>query len=306
LPWFIILFHFYGLTKFGEIIGVIQGGDENRALYSGRFPQPLFYLIEITWPYNDVHPISLFLYILGFVGLTFWAYRRKTEDKFLLIWFTLIFVFFTLVPNRQWRYVIPLFPVIAIAAANFVNSAITGAKINWKINHANPKRKSLIKIAAAAIIGLTCFACAFSVSDAYNMVSRDQVHIPIDTATTYAAHNITQTQSVMVLCAFNLFNRDMVRLYLHANASMHNEVLQYPELPIDVFTPNFNISQLVEICRINKVKYAFLYEYGGTIPYFNSTLNTVEVYQQLLNSGNFTKAERVGISPHTITIFYFS
>jgi len=306
LPWFLILYHFYGLSKFNEIISVIKGGDENRAIYSVRFPQPIFYFIEIAWPYNDVHPISLFLYLIGLSGLAFFAYRRKPEDKFLLIWFAVIFVFFTIVPNRQWRYVIPLFPVIAISAANLFTSTITLTKEKWKLHYSSPLKKNMLKTAAVALILFTCIAGMFSVSDAYNMVSRDQVHIPIDAATAYVAGNITQTQSIIVLCAFNLFNRDMVKLYLHANVSTQNEVLQYPELPIDAFTPNFDINQLVDICQMNNVKYAFLYEYGGTIDYFNSSLNAMDVYLQLIDSGRFINVTRCGTSPHTITVFYFS
>lgn len=306
LPWFVVLYHYYGLNKFGQIISVIQGGDENRALYSVRFPQPIFYFIEVTWPYSDVHPISLFLYILGLTGLGFWLYRRKTQDKFLLIWFAVVFIFFTLVPNRQWRYVIPLFPVLAIAAANFTTSAIEKAQETWKNNQPNLNRKRMAKAAAAILIGLTLTAGAFSVADAYNMVARDQIHIPIDAATSFAAKNLNQNQSIMVLCAFNLFNLDMVRFYLHANASTQNQVLQYPELAVDAFTPDFNITELITICQTNNVKYAFLYEYGGDIPYFQSNLTAMQVYLQLLNSGRFTFEQRVGTSPHTITIFSFS
>ena len=67
VPWFVVLYQVYGLSKLGEILNVIEGGDQNRALYSARFPQPIFYLIEMTWPYNDVHPISLPLYIIVFM-----------------------------------------------------------------------------------------------------------------------------------------------------------------------------------------------------------------------------------------------
>ena len=82
---------------------------------------PIFYLVELTWPFIDipVHPISLPLYILGLAGIVLWAYRRRTEDKFFLIWFLVVYVFFTLIPNKQWRYVTPLFPVMAISATSF-------------------------------------------------------------------------------------------------------------------------------------------------------------------------------------------
>jgi len=109
-----------------------------------------------------------------------------------------------------------------------------------------------------------------------------------------------------VLSAFNLFNQDMVKFYLEANSTRQIQVLQYPELPIDAFKPDFNVTELVKLCQENKVKYVLLYEYGGDVPYFQSNLNAMQVYILLNDSGNFTSAYRVGTSPRTITIFSFS
>jgi 4-amino-4-deoxy-L-arabinose transferase-like glycosyltransferase len=122
IPWVLVLYETNGLGKFGELLYVVREGGQDRAVYSARFPMPIFYLIEMTWPFNDipVHPISLPLYIMGLCGLALWAYRRRTEDKFFLIWFITVYVFFTLIPNKQWRYVTPLFPVLAISAASFI------------------------------------------------------------------------------------------------------------------------------------------------------------------------------------------
>ena len=99
-------------------------GNPDKTLYStglNRFPSwydplpnwiqvPIFYLIELTEQYPTVHPISLLLYAVGVVGLGWLAIRRKAEDKYLLIWFVVVYVFFTAIPNREWRYLIPLFP----------------------------------------------------------------------------------------------------------------------------------------------------------------------------------------------------
>jgi hypothetical protein len=41
--------------------------------------------------------------------LGLFAYRRRKQDIFFLTWFIVMYVFFT-IPNRQWRYVTPLFP----------------------------------------------------------------------------------------------------------------------------------------------------------------------------------------------------
>jgi hypothetical protein len=138
------------------------------------------------------------------------------------------------------------------------------------------------------------------------MVARDQIHIPIGEAADYAINRMSPNDSLMVLCAINLFNQDMFKFYLQAaDGSKQNEVLQYPALPVDAFTPNFDVNELIALCKENNVKYVFLYEYGGDFPYFQSNLTAMEVYGKLTvnNSGNFTDEHRVGISPRTITIF---
>jgi hypothetical protein len=138
------------------------------------------------------------------------------------------------------------------------------------------------------------------------MVARDQIHVPVEEATDYAADRMSQNESIMVLAAFNLFNQDMVKFYLEANGSRGNEVLQYPALPVDAFTPDFDVDELVALCQQKNVKYAFLYEYGGEFPYFQSNLTAMQVYIELTNSGRFTNEHRVGTFPRTITIFSFA
>src|SRR3990170_3163672 len=248
VPWLVVLYQTNGVNNFGQLFYAIREGGEDRAQYSARFPAPVFYLIEMTWPFNDVpvHPISLPLYVLGLLGICLLAWRRKPEDKFFLAWFAVVYVFFTLV------------------------------------------------------------SVGYSSNDAYQMVARDQIHIPIAEAADYAINRMRPNDSLMVLCAINLFNQDMVKFYLQAaDGSKQNEVLQYPELPVDAFTPSFNVTELVGLCRQKSVKYVFLYEYGGDFPYFLSNLNAMKVYEELTvnNSGNFTDEYRVGISPRTITIF---
>jgi 4-amino-4-deoxy-L-arabinose transferase-like glycosyltransferase len=102
---------------------VMSEGGEDRPAYSNRFqPVPVYYLTEMVWPFKDlaVHPISLPIFVLGLCGLGMFAYRRKKQDIFFLTWFVVVYVFFTLIPNRQWRYVTPLFPILAISAACFI------------------------------------------------------------------------------------------------------------------------------------------------------------------------------------------
>ncbi len=52
-PWFLMVYHFNGQTKFQTITYVMQSGAENRPSYSNRFFSPVFYLIEMTSPYLE-------------------------------------------------------------------------------------------------------------------------------------------------------------------------------------------------------------------------------------------------------------
>jgi 4-amino-4-deoxy-L-arabinose transferase-like glycosyltransferase len=112
-----LLFELYASGLLNVWLYVLQVGNTGQTWYSNRFSTPIFYLIEMVWPYSDKHPISLLLYGLGLAGLALFAYKQKPQDKFLLIWFIVIYVVFTIIPNRQWRYVTPLFPVLAISAS---------------------------------------------------------------------------------------------------------------------------------------------------------------------------------------------
>ena len=120
VPWLIIVYNVLASYVFSQWMYALQMGNPERSLYSLRFPIPIFYLVEMTWPYVDVHPISLLLYIVGLAGLGLFVWRRKQEDKFVLVWFICVFVFFTVISNREWRYVLTLFPALAISASALI------------------------------------------------------------------------------------------------------------------------------------------------------------------------------------------
>ena len=164
VPWIFFVYQINGLEKFTDLLYVVQEGGQDRAFYSTRFPRPIFYLVELTWPFIDipVHPISLPLYILGLAGIVLWAYRRRTEDKFFLIWFLVVYVFFTLIPNKQWRYVTPLFPVMAISATSFAFFVYGKIGVTWEAARARLHNKRLNQIAAALTIVLVAFAILYS------------------------------------------------------------------------------------------------------------------------------------------------
>jgi len=310
VPWLLVLYQTNGLTKFSDLLYVVQEGGQDRAEYSQRFPMPIFYLVEMTWPYNDYpHPISLPLYILGLAGLALFAYRRRTEDKFFLVWFIVVYVFFTLIPNRQWRYVIPLFPVLAISAASFIFFVYGKIGAVWKSGQVKLDNRRVRQIAAALFIALVTSAIFYSSYEAYYMTAQDQIHVPVEEVTRYAVSNMTQDESMVVLYAFNMFSQDMFRFYLPANMSK-DQVWQYPELPVDSFAPNFNITEFIDLCEQHRVKWVILYEHGPDAPFLNATLTMGDVMTLLSESGRFGKIadepwRGFGTWPYRIFIFGF-
>ncbi len=151
-------------------------------------------------------------------------------------------------------------------------------------------------------------AVAFSVNDIYYNVKQTDIQIEIEKATNYASTRDTSNQSIMVLCPFNYFSQDMVSFYLAASGNNHIKTYQYPTHAVDTYTPVFNINEFIDLCRQDNVKYVFTYEYGGTVPYFNTTLNLEQIYIQLYASGNFsgiTNEATFGSNPRRILILTF-
>jgi len=308
-PWFLMVYQSNGVTKFQTLQYVLQAGDENRPVYSNRFFTPVFYLIEMTWPFNGVpvNPISLPIFILGLCGLALFAYRRKTQDVFLLTWFIVVYVFFTIVPNRQWRYVTPLFPILAISAASFI-IFLYGKIHTWKPKQPELNGVCLRKFAATLFIFLAASAIIYSSYNAYEMTARDQIDIPIQATANYLASHLDQNQSAVIVCAFNLLDQDMFRFYLPANMSS-NQVWQYPELAVDAYTPIFNTTEFVNLCEERNVKYIILYDYGSNTPFYNTTLTYSDILQMISNTQRFgvpTDQPFFGQMPHRLFLVRFN
>jgi hypothetical protein len=143
-------------------------------------------------------------------------------------------------------------------------------------------------LAAGLFIVFLAVGVLLSANDAYHRAVMDQVSIPIEEATQYAATRLSGNESIMLVCPSNLFSQDMVQFYLWADGTRHNPVYQYPELPVDTYTPNFNITEFISLCRADNVKVVFLYEYGTTMTYYNSSLNLLQVAYNITDSGKFT------------------
>lgn len=308
VPWLIIVIQTYGLNQFSELLYVIQVGGENRPEYSGRFFAPIFYLIEMTFPFEGipVHPVSIGIFILGILGIALWVWRRNPEDKYLLLWFLIIYIFFTMLPNKHWRYITLLFPVLAISAASltiFVFNKISGI---WK-KPVNYNKAKFSKILASIFILIVSVATVYSSYDTYQMTSRDQVHIPIEEITNYAIKNMNENESLMIVYPFNLLNIDMMNFYIWSQ-NKNNNVYQYPELPVDVYNPSFNISELIELCEENNVKYTIIYDFKAYAEYYNIefTVNNItsSIYESL-RFGDQNKSQIFGQAPNRLILMQF-
>ena len=298
IPWVAIAYQVYKNALLDQWLYALQVGNPARSVYSTRFPVPLFYFIEMVWPYSDFHPISVFLYVLGLAGLVLMVWRHRREDKFILLWFAVIFVFFTFISNREWRYVTPLFPVLAISASTAILT-LGGALRNVQKKSGSVGRKRLVKAASVVLVVAVAGAMFYSVYDTYSFISRQHITVDIKGATNYAFTNMAANKSIMVMCPFNIFNQNVVQFYLWEKGDRDIEVFQYPFLPVDAYTPNFDITEFIEQCRQYNVQYVFIYEYGDVVPY----------YAQLCDSGNFTHItdeQTFGVNPQRIFILNFT
>ena len=281
----------------------IQTGTASRTVYSGTYLAPVFYLVDITQS-GGVHPISLLVYALALGGLALFVLRRKPSDKFLLICFATVYAVFTIIPNKDWRYVILLFPVLAISASNLLVLSFEKTVRAWKSPKSTKVRKSAAKLAAVCLIVFSLSAIFLSYSDAQNWLSTESSKLPIEQATAYAAQTLGSNQSIAVACPLNLLNNYLVWFYLNAKTPSQSTVWQYPTQAVDAYTPSFNVTDFISLCQQNNAKYVFLYEYNG-YNYFNSNLTSNDVSAMLSVSGRFALMEAFGTPPNRIFVFAF-
>lgn len=310
VPWVIIAYQVYKSEFLGQWLYVLQEGNPGRSVYSTRFPLPIFYFIEMIWPHPDFHPISILCYILGLAGLAYMAYKHRHQDKFILLWFAVVYIFFTIVSNKDWRYVTPLFPAIAIAASTLIVAIGEKIQNEWKKPRTNTIKKHLVKITSIVLIATIAGTMIYSVQDSYSFTTKSYINIDIKSATSYACNHLEEGKSIMVLFPFNNFNKDMVQFFLWAEDDRDTTVLQYPMQAVDAYVPNFDLDEFTEQCRQNNVQYIMFSEYGGaTTPYYKTTLNLQQIYEQLHSSENFTEVKReqtFGDEPRRIFVISFT
>lgn len=305
LPWLFLAYQHYTSEGVETWLYTVQSGSDERVEYGERFPLPIFYLIEMTYPYPDIHPISLPIYLLAFLGLGLWLWRRNPEDKFSLIWFFVVYVAYTFISNRNWRYIIPVFPILAVSASDLILRIWNKLKTALQEPNLNMHKRLLRKVAATVFMLLIASSVVYSLDNAYYWVEKDNIHVPVNDATSYVIENSLPTQTTALLFAVNYFSPDVVNFYLMTHDPDASELWYYPEYPVDVYKPEFNQTLLIEQCSTLNVKYLFLYEHGNST-YFESDWKSSDVLHLLINSGSFTLEKTFGNYPHSIFILRFS
>jgi hypothetical protein len=306
LPWLFLSYTNSTPEGMETWINAIKEGSQERIEYGERFPLPLFYIFEMTYPYMDLHPISLPIYVLGLLGLGLWAWRRKPEDKFSLIWFAVVYVVYTFfVSNKNWRYVIPLFPILAVAASDIIVSIWN--KIQQATQEAKIKssKQFAYKLVAVIFATLMVTSVVYSIQNTTYWIEKDNIHIPLKESIQYVCENSDPTETPIVLFPVNFFSPNAVDFYLKTCDTSERELLQYPEDAADAYQPTFNETELIEQCKTSNTKYLLLYEHTNNT-YFGSEWQAHDILEKTLTLEKFKLEKTFGTSPYQIFIIRFS
>ena len=305
-PWIVAAYQVYASKLFEEWLYALQVGNPNKLEYSGRYPTPIFYLIEMVWPYDLIHPISIFLYAAGLAGLVFLALRHNKGDKYVLIWFACTFAFFTLITNKEWRYVLPLFPVLAIAAAVLI--LFSYGKLDAWRKQAHISRQRQRKLVAGLFVVVVAGAAAYSVYDAYAVTSYFDVAIELEPATVYAMNRMENNQTIMVLITIQLFQPRHDKLLPRQKRQHPNPNQPIPHAARRHLHPQLQHNRTHRAVQAKQRQVPVHLRKRRHPTYYNTTLNLVQVYEEIYASGNFsgwTDEASFGSNPRRIIVLTF-
>ena len=308
IPWFFITFQVYSTHTLNQWLYALQMGNPQKSAYSLQLPAPVFYLVAMTWPYGTYGfaPVSIFIYLFALIGLGLFGWRRKLEDKFLLVWFFSVYIFFTLIGNKDWRYIVGVFPVLAIAAASLMVFAYDKLVGLTKTVFSSARKKVKGRFGTVLLLTLISFSIGWNCVDtSLWMAYKNQRSLPVEESTNYASRMLGQNESILVVGPFNMLSGDIVKFYLQAN-QRQNHVWQYPEQPIDTYQPDFNITELINLCRQNNSKYLLISDEESSFPLFNTTMTMHTIYDSLSDSGRFKFEKSFGSSPYRIYLLSFA
>jgi len=304
LPWIIIVYQHYATEMLGIWFYVIQTGNEARLAYSTRFFAPIFYLIEMTQPYPNIHPVYLPVYIISLLGLGLLFKRKAEPDKFLLLSFSVIYVIFTLITSKDWRYITLIFPVLAVSASELLLFLWDTAKVQIKNPRISFRQKNVIRSAAVALVIIVGVSVVYSSWDAYNWIERDSIQIPVADSVEYVVDHTATDDELVVLCGDNFFSVDLVEFYLLRSDPNREQPLQYPVKAVDAYEPLFNVTWLIETCEKLNAKYLFLFEHGNNT-FYESDLTSNKVLENMQRTNRFNVEKTFGTVPRRIYVIEF-
>jgi 4-amino-4-deoxy-L-arabinose transferase-like glycosyltransferase len=90
-----------------------------------RHTEPIYYYIPVLM--GGMFPWSIFLPLALFRGLRARGTTYNDGTLFALIWFTIIFLFFSLASSKLGTYVLPLFPAAALLVGAFLHDSLNGS-----------------------------------------------------------------------------------------------------------------------------------------------------------------------------------
>jgi hypothetical protein len=241
---------------------------------------------------------------MSLLGLGYWLWRRKAEDQFSLVWFAVVYCIFTFIPNKDWRYMTPVFPILAIATSDLILFMWDKVKDGLKDYKIRMRRTSIPQFAAAVFVVLIGTSFVFGWGDAYSLVSFEHAHVYVKETSQYVIENSTVDESTVVLFPDNFFNEEMVHFYLLLYNSSDRVVWSYPKEPTDAYSPTLNETWLIEQCESKNVKFLLLYEHDNKT-YFESDWRAYYVFDRLVLSGRFKFEWAFGTFPRRIIIIRF-
>jgi hypothetical protein len=118
------------------------------------------------------------------------------------------------------------------------------------------------------------------------------------------AERPTLRETIMVLYGGNYFCADIVEFYLLVSNPNQKQPMQYPELPVDAYTPLFNVSCLIESSKTLNAKYLSLFEHGN-ITFYQSELTSHAVLESMLDANAFVVEKEFESFPRRIFILRF-
>jgi len=256
-------------------------------------PFTLQTIIGYYIPFSLPQLMTPLLALLAVFGLGYAFYVLKRNDLVVISWIVIVDLVFSLLPNKNWRYVVPFLPAFAILTSTLIWSLW---EKSCKITNINGKTGLKVSIVCIIVLAITS---GFASVPYY--LDSEFTYIPLDQGCQYVAHRIQPGKNVMLVLQSNIMNVYSVSFYLVAyKPNISTEVFVYPLEPVEIQPPSpFNVTALGQDCLKHNVDYLFLYE-GAWISVKEITSDQV---LDLLLANGFLLSAIYGDSPNRVFVF---